>query len=95
MLTKQGLIQKTKLIASNPPLVYFKLNNENCLIAKHGLSFLADVAPGMQVIVHGIYNRRGQFIVSQYQVVGKTKIMLDFELSPYPSRKKGKITHAG
>lgn len=89
MITKQGQIEKMKLIATDPPLVYFQLQGGHCLIARHALTFFAEAKPGMQVLVWGKVNRRGQFIVKNYRLFGKTQLMLDFELSPYPSRKKG------
>lgn len=64
---------------SRIPLVRFSLDNVNCLIAVHSLSFLADVDEGMQIVVAGEYNDRKQFIVKKYSVIGKTKIMIEFE----------------
>ena len=64
---------------SKTPLVRFSLNNENCLIATHSLNFLADVDENMQVVVAGEYNQRKQFVVRKYSVLGKTKIMIEFE----------------
>lgn len=64
---------------SKTPLVRFSLNNVNCLIAKHSLNFLADVDEGMQIVVTGEYNSRKQFVVKKYSVIGKTKIMIEFE----------------
>lgn len=61
------------------PLVRFSLGNENCLIAAHSLSFLADVDEGLQIVVAGEYNDRKQFVVKKYTVLGKTKIMIEFE----------------
>ena len=57
----------------------FSLNNENCLIVAHSLNFLADVDEGMHIVVAGEYNNRKQFIVKKYSVIGKTKIMIEFE----------------
>lgn len=57
----------------------FSLNNENCLIAAHSLNFLADVDEGMQIVVAGEFNDRKQFIVKKYSVMGKTKIMIEYE----------------
>lgn len=71
---------------SKTPLVRFSLNNVNCLIATHSLNFLADVDENMQVVVAGEYNQRKQFVVKKYGVLGKTKIMIEFETmkkSPY------------
>jgi hypothetical protein len=50
------------------------------LIAAHSLNFLADVDEGMQIVVAGEYNSRNQFIVRKYSVIGKTKIMVEFEV---------------
>lgn len=57
----------------------FSLDNVNCLIAAHSLSFLADVDEGMQVVIAGDYNDRKQFVVKKYSVIGETKIMIEFE----------------
>lgn len=44
------------------------------------MNFLADVDEGMQIVVAGEYNdRRNQFVVKKYSVIGKTKIMIEFE----------------
>jgi len=51
----------------------------NCLIAAHSLNFLADVDDGMQIVVAADYNDRNQFVVKKYTVIGKTKIMIEFE----------------
>ncbi len=64
---------------SRTPLVRFSLDGVNCLIAAHSLSFLADVDEGMQIVIAGKYNDRKQFIVKKYSVIGKTKIMIEFE----------------
>jgi len=40
---------------------------------------LADVDEGMQIVVAGEYNSRKQFVVKKYSVIGKTKIMIEFE----------------
>lgn len=57
----------------------FSLDGTNCLIAAHSLNFLADVDEGMQIVVAGEYNGRKQFVVKKYGVIGKTKIMIEFE----------------
>ena len=57
----------------------FSLDNVNCLIAAHSLNFLADVDEGMQIVVAGEYNDRKQFFIRKYSVIGKTKIMIEFE----------------
>ncbi len=64
---------------SKTPLVRFSLDGTNCLIAAHSLNFLADVDEGMQIVVAGEFNDRKQFIVRKYSVLGKTKIMIEFE----------------
>lgn len=70
---------------SKPPLVRFTLNNENCLIAAHSLNFLADVDEGMQIVVAGEYNERKQLVMKKYSVIGKTRIMIEFENSLFPN----------
>lgn len=60
-------------------MVRFSLDNVNCLIAAHSLNFLADVDEGMQIVVAGKFNDRNQFVVRKYSVIGKTKIMIEFE----------------
>ncbi|MFC4771589.1 hypothetical protein [Enterococcus hermanniensis] len=75
-----GLVSKVKILKfSERPLLYFKLDNQSCLIAGHSLNFLADVADGMKIVVGGQFNSRKQFVVQKYAVVGKTKIMMEFE----------------
>lgn len=64
---------------SKTPLVRFSLDGMNCLIATHSLNFLADVDENMQVVVAGEFNDRKQFVVKKYSVIGKTKIMIEFE----------------
>ncbi len=64
---------------SKIPLVRFSLDNVNCLIAAHSLNFLADVEEGMEIVVAGEYNSREQFVVRKYSVIGRTKIMIEFE----------------
>ena len=78
MMSMSGLVTRIKILKlSERPLVYFKLNNQSCLIASHSLSFLADVENGMRVVVAGDYNSRKQFIVRKYSVIGETRIMLE------------------
>ena len=57
----------------------FSLDGTSCLIASHSLNFLADVDEGMRIVVAGEYNDRKQFVVKKYSVIGKTKIMIEFE----------------
>lgn len=88
MMSMSGLVTSIKILKlSERPLVYFKLNDQSCLIASRSLSFLADVENGMRVVVAGDYNRRKQFIVKKYAVVGKTSIMLEFESSRFRRKK--------
>lgn len=80
MQTASGLVSSIKILKfSERPLVYFKLDDQSCLIASHSLNFLADVENGMRVVVAGDYNSRKQFIIKKYAVIGKTKIMMEFE----------------
>ena len=80
MMSVSGIVSSVKILKfSERPLVYFKLDNISCLIAAHSLSFLADVENGMRIAIAGEYNNRGQFIVRKYGVIGKTKIMIEFE----------------
>ncbi|EOH93168.1 hypothetical protein [Enterococcus pallens] len=80
MITLKGTVSHLKVLKlSNSPLVYFQLDNQHCLIAKHSLNFLADVENGMQVIVGGQFNSRNQFVAAKYAVLGKTRIMIDME----------------
>lgn len=45
MKTIRGTVSKIRIIKMTAsPLVYFKLDETNCLIAAHSLSFLADAA---------------------------------------------------
>lgn len=77
----KGTVSHIKILKSNErPLVYFKLDEINCLIASHSLSFLSDVAEGSKVAIAGEYNSRKQFVVRKYAVVGMTKIMMEFEM---------------
>ncbi|MFB5430896.1 hypothetical protein ACFDAA_17100 [Enterococcus casseliflavus] len=80
MKSMKGIVSKIRVLKmSKTPLVRFSLDNENCLIAGHSLNFLADVDENMQVVVAGEYNSRKQFVVKKYSVIGKTKIMIEFE----------------
>ena len=81
MESMTGLVSKVKILEfSERPLVYFKLDDTSCLIAGHSLNFLADVEDGMRLGVAGEYNSRKQFVVKKYAVIGKTKIMMEFEM---------------
>ncbi|MEO2553652.1 hypothetical protein [Enterococcus casseliflavus] len=80
MKSMKGYVSKIRVLKmSKTPLVRFSLNNENCLIVAHSLNFLADVDEEMQIVVAGEYNNRKQFIVKKYSVIGKMKIMIEFE----------------
>ena len=80
MMSMCGLVCSIIILKlSERPLVYFKLDDQPCLIASHSLNFLADVENGMQIAIAGEYNSRKQFIVKKYGVLGKTKIMIEFE----------------
>lgn len=80
METASGIVSNVKILKmSARPLVYFKVGNQSCLIAAHSLNFLADVDNGMRIVIAGDYNSRKQFVVRKYAVIGKTKIMIDFE----------------
>lgn len=79
MESMTGLVSKVKILKfSERPLVYFKLDDQSCLIAGHSLNFLADVEDGMHVVIGGEYNSRKQFIVRKYAVIGQTKMMMEF-----------------
>ncbi|AUJ85499.1 hypothetical protein ACLI5Y_00670 [Enterococcus innesii] len=73
-VSKMRVLKMSKI-----PLVRFSLDRVNCLIASHSLNFLADVHEGMQILVAGEYNSRKQFVVRKYSVIGKTRIMIEFE----------------
>ena len=80
MKSLKGVVSKIRVLKmSRTPLVRFSLDGTNCLIATHSLNFLADVDEGMQVVACGEYNCRKQFVVKKYSVIGKTKIMIEFE----------------
>ena len=80
METKNGIVSSIKILKfSERPLVYFQLSGTNCLIAAHSLNFLADVENDMKIVVAGEYNNKKQFIVKKYGVIGRTKIMIEFE----------------
>ncbi|MGL9789578.1 hypothetical protein [Enterococcus sp. DIV2469a] len=80
MKTMKGYVSKIRVLKmSKTPLVRFSLDGVNCLIATHSLNFLADVDEGMSIVIAGEYNDRKQFVVKKYTVIGKTKIMIEFE----------------
>lgn len=89
MKTIRGTVSKIRIIKmAASPLVYFRLGDTNCLIAAHSLSFLADAAEGSKIVVAGEYNSRKQFICRRYTVIGKPQIVIEYEKSMYPHRKK-------
>lgn len=80
MKSMKGYVSKIRVLKmSKTPLVRFSHDGVNCLIAAHSLNFLADVDEGMQIVVAGEFNDRKQFVVKKYSVIGKTKIMIEFE----------------
>lgn len=79
-MSLNGIVNSIKILKfSERPLVFFKLADQSCLIASHSLNFLADVENGMRIAIAGDYNDRKQFVVKKYAVIGKTKIMMEFE----------------
>ncbi|MEC5316365.1 hypothetical protein NGF69_12435 [Enterococcus casseliflavus] len=81
MKSMKGYVSKIRVLKmSKTPLIRFSLNNVNCLIATHSLNFLADVDEGMEIVVAGELNDRKQFVVKKYSVIGKTKLMIEFEV---------------
>ncbi|MHC5249802.1 hypothetical protein [Enterococcus sp. LJL90] len=81
METLKGTVTKIKVLQmSNRPLIRFSVDGQSAIMAKHSLNFLADVDEGMTIAVAGYYNPRKQFVVQKYSVIGKTKLMLEFEL---------------
>ena len=80
MKSLKGVVSKIRVLKmSRTPLVRFSIDGVNCLIAAHSLNFLADVDEGMQIVIGGEFNGRKQFVVKKYSVIGKTKIMIEFE----------------
>lgn len=80
MQTASGFVSNIKILKfSERPLVFFKLDDMNCLIAARSLSFLADVTNGMKIAICGEYNNRKQLVVKKYAVIGLTKVMMDFK----------------
>lgn len=89
MIHLNGTVKHVKILKSGErPLVFFKLDDTNCLIASHSLNFLADAAEGTKIAVAGEYNSRKQFVVRKYAVIGKPQIVIEFEKSLYPKRNK-------
>ncbi|EQA5427863.1 hypothetical protein ACX35D_000888 [Enterococcus hirae] len=82
MIKKYGTVTKIKILQIGArPLIRFSLNDTNCLIAGHGLNFLAEVDEGMKLVISGYYNQRNQLVVKEYHVLGPTKILIDFKKS--------------
>lgn len=81
----KGTVSKIRIInpAQQRPLVRFTLSTAdgkvNCLIAWHSLSFLADADEGMRLVIYGVYNQRSQFVAKKFNVLGKTRLMMEFE----------------
>lgn len=79
MESLNGIVSSIKILKfSERPLLYFKLDDQSCLIASHSLNFMADVENGMRIAVAGTYNSRKQFVVKKYAVIGQTKMMMEF-----------------
>lgn len=80
MESKTGVVNSIKILKmTERPLIFFKIDGTNCLIAGRSLSFLADVSDGMKVTAAGYHNSRNQFVVQKYCTIGKTRLMLDIE----------------
>ena len=89
MINLKGIVSQIKVLKmSDHPLIYFQLNEHHCLIATHALNFLADVTVNSTISIAGHYNARKQFVVRKYSVLGKPQIIIEFEKSMYPKRKK-------
>ncbi|MDT2756987.1 hypothetical protein P7G51_06295 [Enterococcus asini] len=89
METIRGTVNKIKILKmTEHPLVYFKVEDTNCLISAHALSFLADVAEGTRVAISGKLNDRKQFVCRKYVIIGKSQIMIEFEQSKYPHKAR-------
>lgn len=88
MKTIKGLVTKIKILntAGKTPLLFFKLDDTNCLIANHSLAFLADVSENMMIYVKGFYNERKQFIVREYHVLGQTWIAKEMKNNRMPHK---------
>lgn len=75
MQTIKGKVSKIKILKlSVSPLIRFSLDNTSCLIASHSLNFLADVSDGSSIVIGGVYNARGQFVVKKYCVMNQRKV---------------------
>lgn len=80
MRSLNGIVTSIKVLKmSERPLVYFKLNDKSCLIARRSLSFLADVENGMRIVAGGHYNKRQQFVIEKYCVIGQSRIIIEMD----------------
>lgn len=88
MIKLKGTVKKIKMINTNSktPLIYFRLDETNCLIAAHSLTFLADVSEDMQIVVSGMFNSRKQFVVRDYRVLGQTWIVKEMAANRMPHK---------
>jgi hypothetical protein len=87
-----GKVSKVKILKMDScPLVRFTLTTSDrlvhCLIHFHSLSFLADVDDNTSILVLGYFNGRKQFVVRQYKLDSKSKILYEFEKSLYPKKQ--------
>lgn len=88
METLKGVVSKIRVLKmSEKPLIRLTIGEQSAIISTHSLNFLADVDEGMTIAVAGYYNKRKQFVIKKYSVVGKTKMMIEFEMSNYAKRK--------
>ena len=88
MEKRYGTVTKIRTLKLGArPLIRFSLGRENCLIANHSLNFFAEVDEGTKVFVKGYYNNRKQFVVKDYTIMEKSKIVLAFENSSYPRKQ--------
>lgn len=87
-----GSVDKLRMLTfERSPLIRFTLlfkeNRLNCLIHTHALNFLAEVSEGSLLSISGYYNQRQQFVVQDYTVIGKSKLVTEFETSIYPLQR--------
>lgn len=77
METLRGTVSKIKIVkylANGSPLIRFSLDDTNCIIAFHSLTFLFEVAEDSEIVIGGEYNSRNQFVVRKYCVLNKCKV---------------------
>lgn len=75
----KGTVKKIKLLShSKIPLLYVKINEQSCLVASHYLDFFGKVAEDMNIEVWGYFNKRNQFIIKKYRVLGESWIVRQF-----------------